>query len=64
MAMDDRLKDEVAGVDAREVKFGRYGVWIAVFLLGVAVGGIAAMALDPPNILYDDAAGASDPRPG
>jgi hypothetical protein len=62
--MDDRLKDKVTGFDAREAKVGRYGAWIAVFLLGVAVGGIAAMALDPPNILYDDAAGASDPRAG
>ena len=62
--MDDPLKGEVPGFDAREAKFGRYGAWFAAFLLGVAVGGIAAMALDPPNILYDDAAGASDPRPG
>ena len=62
--MDDRLKDEVAGFDAREPKFGRYGAWIAVLLLGMAVVGIAAMALDPPDIVYDDAAGASDPRPG
>ncbi len=62
--MDDPLKGEVAGFDVREAKVGRYGAWIAVFLLGVAVGGIAAMAVDPPNILYDDAAGASDPRSG
>ena len=62
--MNDPLKGEMAGFDAREAKFGRYGAWIAVFLLGVAVGGIAAMALDPPNILFFDAAGASDPRPG
>ena len=62
--MDDRLKDEVAEFDAREAKFGRKSVWVAVFLFGVAVVGIAAMALDPPNIVYDDAAGASDPRPG
>lgn len=62
--MDDGREDSLAGFDARLGKVGRYGAWIAVFLLGVAVGGIAAMALDPPNILYDDAAGASDPRPG
>jgi hypothetical protein len=46
-----------------ERKDARYGAWIAVFLLGAALGGIACMALDPPNIFYDDAAGASDPRP-
>ena len=54
--MNDRLDEER--------KAARYGLWALVFLLGVAVGGIAAMALDPPNIFYDDAAGASDPRPG
>ena len=53
--MRDDLKEER--------KLARYGAFIAVFLLGAAVGGIAAMALDPPNILYDDAAGASDPKP-
>ena len=62
--MDDGMKDEIAQFDAKEPTIGRYGAWIAIFLLGAALGGIAVMALDPPNILYDDAAGASDPRPG
>lgn len=50
----------------RRAKFavlGRKGAWIAVLLLGAAIGGITCMALDPPNIFYDDAAGASNPRP-
>ncbi len=47
-----------------ERRLGKYGPIIGVFLLGAAAGAIATMALMPADdrAIYDDAAGASDPR--
>ena len=58
----ERIDDEIAE-DAR--RYGRFAPLIGVFLLGAVAGAIGAMTLMPANErpVYDDAAGASDPRP-
>ena len=57
----ERIDDEIAE-DAK--RYGRFAPLIGVFLLGAAAGAIGAMTLMPADErqVYDDAAGASDPR--
>ena len=67
--MSEDLREEAKRANERleagERKLGKYGPIIGVFLLGAAAGAIATMALMPADnrAIYDDAAGASDPRP-